>query len=204
MKPVIRIYCIISLLLTGATLFSQENESEQKKSRNLRFHSGTILSAELLPQHLGITVNVINVSPFEPASKDISDLANAAIVVKLDPGRSISVYDYSLLNNRKTEFKCIGVREGEETFDANKWELENTSPDKRYTLLFKVELPLSSEKCEYLLRFNLDKNKAETVILPFVLINRPFTPPSKITDAGIVGVDLVKEEPLKTEDGKKQ
>jgi hypothetical protein len=119
--------------------------------------------------------------------------------VKLDPGRSISVHDYSLVSKRKTKFKCIGVREGEDVFDSQKWELASTSPDKPYTLLFKVELPAFNEKCEYVLHFNLNKSISEDVLLPFVEIRRPFTPPSKIPADGIIGIDPVKEETPKPE-----
>ena len=194
---------LLVLLLTAAALFSQEADTEKKKSNSLRFHSGIVLSAELLSENLAIPVKVINVSPFEPASKITSDVGYAAVVVKLDQGRSISVYDYSLLNSRKTEFKCIGVREGEDVFDANKWELANTSPDKLYTLLFKVELPPPDEACEYVLHFNLNKNKPEDVLIPFVLIDRAFSPTVKIPDEGSLGIDIVKEENLKAEEEKK-
>jgi hypothetical protein len=194
----------IVLFLVAAALFSQSLDPENKKGRSLRFHSGTVLCAELLPENQEIPVKVINVSPFEPASKVTSDAAYASVLVKLDSGRSISVYDYSLLNSRKTEFKCIGVREGENVFDANKWELANTGSDKLYTLLFKVELPQSSENCEYSLHFNLNKNISEEVLIPFVLIDRAFIHHSKIPDEGILGIDLVKEELLKSEEEKKK
>jgi hypothetical protein len=203
MKLTVKIFSFFVLLLTTVALFSQEAATEKKKARSMRFHSGTVLSAELLPENPAIPVKVINVSPFEPASKVTSDVAYASVVVKPDPGRTISVYDYSLLDDSKTEFKCIGVREGEYVFDAEKWELDNTSPDKLYTLLFKVEHPKSDEKCEYVLHFNLNKYTPENVLLPFVEINRPFTPPSKIPSEGIIGIDLVKDEMLKAEEEKK-
>jgi hypothetical protein len=202
MKSNVKICSIIVLVLTATVLFSQEADPEKKKGQKLRFHSGTILSAELLPENPAVPVTVMNVSPFEPASKVTSNAAYASVVVKADPSRSISVYDYSLLNSRKTEFKCIGVREGEDAFDANKWELANTSPDKLYTLLFRVELPQPGENCEYVLHFNLNKNKPEDVLLPFVKIDRPFTPSSKIPVDGIIGSDPVKGELLKAGEGK--
>ena len=204
MKTSVKIFSVLSLLLTAAALFSQSLDPENKKGRSLRFHSGTVLCAELLPENQEIPVKVINVSPFEPASKVTSDAAYASVLVKLDSGRSISVYDYSLLNSRKTEFKCIGIREGENVFDANKWELANTNPDKIYTLLFKVELPKSNENCEYSLHFNLNKNISEDVLIPFVLIDRPFIPTVKIPADGTIGIDIVKEELMKAEEEKKK
>lgn len=204
MKHTVKILSLLVLLLTATTLFSQEADTENKKPKSLRFHSGIVLSAELLPENQAIPVKVTNVSPFEPASKVTSDAGYAVVVVKLDQGRSISVYDYSLLNSRKTEFKCIGVREGEDVFDANKWELANTSPDKLYTLLFKVELPKSSENCEYILHFNLNKNISEDILIPFVLIDRPFIPTVKIPADGTIGIDIVKEELMKAEEEKKK
>ena len=194
MKSIIKICSVIILLLTATALFSEEADTEKKKERSLRFHSGTILSAELLPENPAIPVKIINISPFEPASRVTSDVAYASVVVKLDPGRSLSVYDYSLVNKAKTKFKCIGVREGEEPFDAQKWELAKTSPDKMYTLLFKVELPHPDDKCEYWLHFNLSKNIPENILLPFIKINRPLTSTAKIPDGGTIGVD--PEPPL--------
>lgn len=204
MKLKIKLCYAIVMLLTATALFAQEADPDKKKARFMRFHSGIVLSAELLPENPAIPVKVANVSPFEPASRVTSDVAYASVVVKLDPGRSISVYDYSLLNSRRTEFKCIGVREGDDIFDANKWELASTSPDKLYTLLFKVELPPPNEKRDYLLHFNLNKSKSEDILLPFVLIDRPFSLPSKIPAEGIIGIDPVREEALKAEEEKKK
>lgn len=204
MKLKIKLCYAIVMLITATALFAQEADPDKKKARIMRFHSGLVLSAELLPENTAFPVKVANVSPFEPASRVNSDVAYASLVVKLDPGRSISVYDYSLLNNRKMEFKCIGVRESDDAFDANKWELASTSPEKLYTLLFKVELPPSNEDCEYVLHFNLNKSKSEDISIPFVKINRPFTSPSKIPGDGIIGRDIVKEEMLKAEEEKKK
>ncbi|MFA6290756.1 MAG: hypothetical protein WC637_03185 [Victivallales bacterium] len=204
MKTFIKIFSILVLLLTAAAIFSQEADPDRKKEGSRRFHSGTVLSAELLPENPAIPVKVNNVSPFEPVSKITSDVAYASVVVRLDPGRSISVHDYSLFNDRKTEFKCIGVREGEDAFDAQKWELASSNPDKLYTLLFRVALPPAGESPEYVLHFNLNKNKPEDVLLPFVIIDRPFISPSKIPVDGILGIDLVKEEVLKAEEEKKK
>jgi hypothetical protein len=202
MNLTVKICFAIVLLMTASFLFSQAADAEKKKTRAMRFHSGMILFAELLPENPAIPVTVMNVSPFEPASKVISNAAYASVVVKLDPGRSISVYDYSLLNSRKIEFKCIGVREGEDAFDANKWELASSSPDKLYTLLFRVELPQPGENCEYVLHFNLNRSRPEDVLLPFVKIDRAFTPSSKIPVDGIIGSDPVKEGLRKDGEGK--
>jgi len=204
MKMSIKICSAIILLLSAATIFSQEADLEKKKEKSMRFHSGTLLSAELLPENPAIPVKVINISPFEPPSKVTSDVAYASVVVRLDPGRSISVHDYSLFNDRKTEFKCIGVREGEDVFDSQKWELASTNPEKIYTLLFRVSLPSSNETPDYVLHFNLNKNRPEDVLLPFVIIDRPFISPSKIPSEGIIGSDFIKEEMLKAENEKKK
>ncbi len=193
MKPIIKICSVIIMLLTATALFSEEADPEKKKEKSLRFHSGTVLSAELLPENPAIPVKIINISPFEPASRITSEVAYASVVVKLDPGRSISVYDYSLINKAKTKFKCIGVREGEDPFDAQKWEFVKTSPDKLYTLLFKVELPHPDNRCEYYLYFNLNKdinkNISDNVLLPFIKINRQFASAAKIPDEGTIGID---------------
>jgi hypothetical protein len=204
MKPIIKICSAVVIFLAVSVLFSQEADTENKKERSLRFHSGTVLSAELLPENTAIKVEILNVSPSEPASRVTADVAYASVVVKLDPGRSISVYDYSLENRGKVKFKCIVVREGEDPFDAQKWELAKTSPDKRYTLLFKVEPFLPDDKCEYYLHFNLNKNInkniSDNVPLTFIKINRPFTSAAKIPDEGTLGVDPESPPPPKKED----
>ena len=188
----------------STALFSQDAGSEKKKMHVARIHSGTVLAAEIILDGADVPV-IKNVDPLEPASRITSDVAYAAITIKADPGRSLSVYDYVLLNRRKDEFKCIGIREGDGDYDYQKWEYDSTKPDKLYTLLFKVQLPAFNEKLAYSLAYMLNKVKAEEVNIPFVKPGNSFTPPSKIPPEGMLGVEPGKAEAVaaKPEEDKK-
>jgi len=208
------------LLAMAGGAFCQEAEKQEpekqeiKKEPPIRFHSGAVLAAELLPE-CQYAPTVMNVSKFEPPSRITSDVAYATVTVKLDQGRSLSVYDFILTNKRKDEFKCIGISEGDNRYDAEKWEFSTARAAKLYTMLFKVQLPAFNDKDEYFLRYMLNKNKFEAVIIPFVRINRIFTSVSKVPSEGIIGVDPepppppkpveeVKPEPPKEEPKKEE
>ncbi len=187
------------LLAATAAVLCQEAEKkevEKKKNTSLRFHSGTILAAELMPEGF-YNPAVLNVSKFEPPSRITSDVAYATITVRLDSGRTLSTYDYVLLNRRKDEFKCMGVGEGDGRYDAEKWEIVNSKAAKLYTMLFKVQLPAGIDKDEYTLRYMLNKKKTEDVLVPFVRINRPFTAGAKIPAEGLLGIDPEPPPPPK-------
>ncbi|HBC89596.1 MAG TPA: hypothetical protein DCZ94_21880 [Lentisphaeria bacterium] len=192
---------IMSLaFLVAASLLSQDaGDSAKKKPLSVRFHSGTILAAEIMPDNPSSPVVVKNVSPYEPLSRMTSDVAYVAVTVKLDSGRTLSIYDYVLVNKKKDEFKCIAVREGDNDYDYNKWELLNTAPDRIYTLLFKVQLPAFNEKLEFVLRFTLGKNKSDELLVPLVKVDGPFTSPSKIPPEGALGFDQGKVDAAKAE-----
>ncbi|HBC85878.1 MAG TPA: hypothetical protein DCZ94_02880 [Lentisphaeria bacterium] len=195
-----RKYAAVILLMTASALLAQD--AERKKQTSVRFHSGSVLAAEILPDNPEIPIIVKRVSPLEPPSRITSDVAYAAVTVKLDPGRSLSVYDYVLVNKRKDEFKCIGIREEEGDYDYEKWEFDTTRADKLYTLLFKVQLPSFNEGMSYSLRFALNKSKVEELSLPFVKIGGPFTSPSKIPAEGMLGIDPSKTVEVKAETAK--
>ncbi|HCE42339.1 MAG TPA: hypothetical protein DET40_02180 [Lentisphaeria bacterium] len=195
MRFVFRTFAAAILLMTVSALSAQDTGRKQQSSA--RFHSGTVLAAEILPDSAGIPIVVKRISPFEPPSRITADVAYAAVTVKLDQGRSLSVYDYVLVNKRKEEFKCIGVREGDGDYDYDKWEFESTRQDKLYTLLFKVQLPSFNEGMNYSLRFVLNKSRIEELPLPFVKIDVPFTPSTKIPAGGMLGIGLAKPEAAK-------
>ncbi len=191
MTPFKTLFAVLLLLTAGSDLFSQDagkKEAEKKALTSLRFHGGTVLSAEFMPEGF-LNPTVLNVSRFEPPSRITSDIAYATVIVKLDSGRSLSIYDYTLINRRKDEFKCIGVREGDGPYDAERWEIPDTKPDRLYSLLFKVQLPAFNDRNEYTLRYMLNKSKPEDLLIPFVKINRAFTLASKIPAEGIIGID---------------
>ncbi|OGV37114.1 MAG: hypothetical protein A2X48_04700 [Lentisphaerae bacterium GWF2_49_21] len=220
MRNILKTILTASLILaTGSLSFCQEAEKkgaekEKKKPSSIRFHSGTILAAELMPEGFFNPI-VLNASKFEPPSRITTDVAFATITVRLDPSRTLSVYDYSLQNKKKDEFKCMGISDGDNRYEADKWEFAITKPDKLYTMLFKVQLPSFNEKNEYVLHYNLNKLKSEDVLIPFVRITRNFISPSKIPPEGIIGIDPepppppeppkpAEPEPAKAEPEKKE
>ncbi|HCE45297.1 MAG TPA: hypothetical protein DET40_17290 [Lentisphaeria bacterium] len=220
MKTSVKTLLALSLLLATASFTlcqeAEKKETEKKKAPVIRFHSGTIMAAEFMPEGFYNPV-IANVSRFEPPSRITSDVAFATVTVKLDQGRSLSIYDFILLNKRKDEFKCIGISEGDNRYDAEKWEFSSSKPGKMYTMLFKIQLPAFNDKDEYTLRYMLGK-KTEDVLIPFVKINRAFTAVAKIPPEGIIGfdpeppppppppkpVEEVKAEPAKEEPKKEE
>ncbi len=185
---------ITFLLFFAVANFADEPVSSVPKS--IRFYSGKVLSAELMPSCPNIPT-VLNEDKNPSRCRITSDLAYASVVVRLDKGRSLSIHDYVLMNMRKDVFKCIAISEADGPFDAEKWCFNETSPDKLYTMLFKVQLPVFNEPNEYILRFNFGKY-VETVALPFVKIEEgSFSPSSKIPQEGIMdrGINIKKTKP---------
>jgi hypothetical protein len=164
--------------------------------RIVRFYGGEVVRAEIKPDDG--SVKVVNVNKFAPRSRVTSDVGYAVVTVRMDKGRSLGIYDYSLVNSRRDAFPCIAIMNSVEEFDASLRELKKTKPNKFYTLLFKVEMPLPNQKPEYLLRFNLIRGKNRDPRLHFVDVGKhPFTKTSKIPLEGMLGVvpDWPKPKP---------
>jgi hypothetical protein len=163
----------------------------------IRFRSGKILSAELMPGGSNLYLSIKNVNKYEPPSRITSDVAYAAVTVQLDPGRSLSIYDYSLRNDMEQVFPCIVIRENDGDFDASKWLYENSAQKDRFTMLFKVQMPAFNKPLNYVLVFNLIKEKNDGTPINFIKIeNKPFTTPTKIPDCGIIGAEPSKVQEL--------
>ncbi len=172
---------VVLVFLLSLTALSAEDEFGMK-----RFRSGWIIAAELsrkAPQIKGV-------SKYEPPSRITTDVAYAAVFVKPDKGRSLGIYDYSLvLGNR--EYPCIAIREGNGHFSAADWQIVNVSPRNTYTLLFKVQLPPANAPKAYDLRFELMPGKAPDIPLSFKDIGSdPFSDPRNIPDKGIYAEHL--------------
>ncbi len=188
------------VLFSAQALVSQDAAATgKKKATSIRFHSGTLLAAELMPENSSFPVEVKNVSPNEPPSRITSDVGYVTLTVRLDPGRSLSIYDYVLVSKRKDEFKCIGIREAGADYDYEKWEIPVISQDKLYNLLFRVQMPAFNEKHEYILKFALSRNNPDQVIVPLSKIGGPFSPPESIPKEGAIGADSANTDTAKIE-----
>ena len=95
-----------------------------------RFRSGEILCAELSKG-----------MPFirNRSAADLSNLPDkkiyAALTVSLDAGRRISIYDYSL-KAFDVLYRCVALRNGDNTIDGAKYESNGNGKKSRCTLYF--------------------------------------------------------------------
>ncbi|MBN1865293.1 MAG: hypothetical protein JW808_10365 [Victivallales bacterium] len=159
-----------------------------------RFYAGDILRAEVRPEDYSDPVVIKNVSPYKPASRITTEVGYALLTVRLDAGRSLGIYDYSLFDGRAV-FPCVALMDDNGEFDASLWEIKDTKPDKMYSMLFKVQIPVMGIP-KYSLRFNLLQGKWQDVNLPFVNVkDMPFTAVKDIPQAGMLGVDPYKPKP---------
>ena len=187
-------FLILSVfILSSNTILCAADENAASK----RFYAGEILRAEVQPDNASMPITVSNVSPHEPKSTITTDVGYALVTVKLDDGRSLGMYDYSLVNSGKRVFPCIALVDGADDYDGSKWEIKKTRTNKKYTMLFKVQLPPNGPP-EYDLRFNLMKNMND-IPLPFINVKaQPFTDYKKIPMEGMLGVDPYKVETSET------
>ena len=121
LKDIMRKIIFICAVLTLLPRLSAET---------LRFRSGEILCAELSK-----TMPYI----MNREDADLTDLPEnkiyAALTVSLDPGRRISIYDYSLKVSG-TRYRCIALRSGDNTIDGAKYECSGGGRNARCTLFF--------------------------------------------------------------------
>lgn len=174
-----------NLLLFFILVFNFFIIADDIEDYSIRFRSGKIIAAELIPGESCASL-IKNVNPNEPPSKINTDVAYAAIIVTLDPGRSLSIYDYILKDSSGQQFPCVAIKEKDEYFDASKWLYENAPQNNRFTMLFRVQMPPPSQPFRYTLEFNLLKSK-ESVSVPFVrLKDKPLTQTMLFPENGIV------------------
>jgi hypothetical protein len=148
MKLRISQFCFIfSLLLLFA--------GQHCAAANKRFRYGTVLAAQMSKRMVAVS----NLNSYDTSVlKHIDSKIYAEVVVRLDKGRSLSVFDFSLKKNSSI-YSCIAIREGNGDFNATKKTL-TAADDKLYTLLFIVDIPeySSSSELYYTLRFNLSNS----------------------------------------------
>ena len=155
-------------------------------AETVRFRSGEILCAELSKEK---PEGVRNADKL-----DLSELPDrrvyAALTVALDPGRKISIYDYSLKVSG-TKYRCIALRSGDNTIDGAKYECSGGGRNARCTLFFVLNAREVGTGGSDRLRLvcNAIPDSSE---IPVVFVNRgsdSFTAGRDIPDSGkmIVG-----------------
>ena len=96
------------------------------------FRGGDVLAAELSRQNPKVA---------NPPAAEISQATVYALVtVRLQAGRTISTEDYSLSALGGT-YRCIAIREDNGPFDAERWHWYSASPQKKYGMLFAMQIP---------------------------------------------------------------
>ena len=151
----------------------------------LRFRSGEILCAELSKEKPEGVRNADKLDLSEAPDRRIY----AALTIALDPGRKISIYDYSLKAFGVTA-RCIALRNGSNSIDGSRYETGGSDRENRCTLYFVLnarEVGIGSRE-----KLTLVCNVPPVSELPVVFVNRgndAFTPPRSIPDTGAVTDD---------------
>ena len=149
-------------------------------AETLRFRSGEILCAELSKEKPEGVRNADKLDLSELPERRIY----AALTVALDPGRKISIYDYSLKAFGVVS-RCIALRNGSNSIDGSRYETGGSDRKNRCTLYFVLnarEVGIGSRE-----KLTLVCNVPPVLELPVTFVNRgdkAFTPPRQIPDSG--------------------
>ena len=154
-------------------------------AETVRFRSGEILAAELSKEK---PEGVRNADKL-----DLSELPDrrvyAALTVALDPGRKISIYDYSIKAFGVVS-RCIALRNGSNSIDGSRYETGGSDRENRCTLYFVLnarEVGIGSRE-----KLTLVCNVPPVQELAVTFVNRgskAFTPPRSIPDSGAMTED---------------
>ena len=172
-------------------------------SATIPFRLGEILSAEISRNK--VTIKNLNAADYNIKFKHY---AYAVVALKLQPGRSISIYDFKLKFKNK-EYKCVALRSGSKHFNTKNWQFSKTSPRVLYSLLFIVNSEYLGNAKKTLtadLLYALNKSGKFDYPLPFKFVNYTnLTQASKIPAGGIfpkVEIETKKKLSEKTKDVK--
>ena len=151
-------------------------------SATMPFRLGQILSAEISRNK--VTIRNLNSKDY---GINFKHYAYAVVAFKLQPGRSISIYDFKLkLKNKK--YKCIALRAGARHFDTKNWQLVKTSPKTLYSLLFIVnseDLGNARKTIQANLLYTLNNSGQADYEVPFKFVNyADLTQVSRIPEGG--------------------
>ena len=149
----------------------------------VRFRSGRVLDAEISDRAPEISPGNEYVALKLPVNR-----AYAAVTVKIDAGRGISIYDYQL-KSFGVPFPCAAIRAEREKFNDAVWKIEPADPAKKYTLLFIVDGKqlnpnASEEEMTLVSALSEDHPLAETVLKFRRVGSSALTAPESVSDRG--------------------
>lgn len=150
-------------------------------AETVRFRSGELLAAELST----VRPKIVNFDKFAyPESFDKK--IYASLVVKLDQGRTLSNYDFSL-DAFGTSYPCVAIKTGNGDFDGSRKDITDPKSGEKYSLLFVLDGALiglaPQEKITLKCNFPPPELANQTVIFN-TLGNKPFTAPRNIPASG--------------------
>lgn len=125
------------------------------------FRAGTILSAEITREKPAFELE----SEFDQPG--IDNPAWIELIIKLNPGRTISRFDYELIGQEGT-YSCFAVAEGSDRYsvDPEKWIIRKPTYPKFYRLLFPVNQSEIAAARKDLLPVTLKLKLYETALPP--------------------------------------
>jgi hypothetical protein len=168
-----RFAILIAALLIGGSLFGAV----------WRFPFGRIGCAEISTSQ----VKILKEDKFAFPSQ-YTQPGYAVVVCRLDPGRTLSIYDFSLEDSLNT-YPCVALRVGTGEFDASNWKIDKTEPDTWYSLLFRIDAPRieKGRTIDLTLEYNYSTKDNAKLRIPFHFLGSDaFTNVAKITESGML------------------
>ncbi|MFA6716596.1 MAG: hypothetical protein WC082_10315 [Victivallales bacterium] len=147
------------------------------------FRLGNILSAEISRDKTVIK----NLGSFD-YDFGFRHHAYAVIAVKLHNERTLSIYDFKLKFKDRL-YKCVALRTGNGSFDAEKWLLQKTDAKTIYSILFILDseaLGNAKKTVPATLVYTLNNSGQTNYEIPFNFINYDkLTQVTKIPASGV-------------------
>ena len=168
MKHLLLLFCIAAAVTAAAD--------------TIRFRSGTVLAAEFSTKQPAFD----NFAQ-ERILKDFPVRVYAAVTVKLDPERKLSIHDYKLAGSGLV-FDCIAIRTDDGNFDMTPV-VEGANHYQKYTLLFLLDAQWAKPGMvdQFALRSAAGPaNRADTPLIFVHKNNQDFTRANQIPAKGLI------------------
>ncbi|QSH41187.1 hypothetical protein P0136_09340 [Lentisphaerota bacterium ZTH] len=168
---------------TAFLLFSAVILTVNLAAGTIPFRLGKVYAAE-------ITCSRVNVSGLKTSSfkLDFPEKSYAAVTAKLQPGRSLSIYDFKL-RIAGVDYPCVGLRTGDSSFSFSQWKISSTTPGVFYSMLFIIDsakINSDVKSVEGTLLYNLSSGGIVRTTIPFKVIkSSAFTSGANIPDKGM-------------------
>lgn len=169
-------------------LWTVQELSAAKVVSRCRFRSGWIMAAETSKDAPKINHLDKYFAKSLPGS-----IAYAAIVVRLDPKRKLTVYDYVLKKDGRS-FPCIALGEAHSDYDARR-EISDAIEGRLYAMLFAVDASVLSSEAytTFTLCYQLSNAGQTDLELRFVNRDRELTKISLTPEQGSLRFNLNHE-----------